>query len=658
MMKKKSLGIHLMNRLSYPQKFTLIGFLFAMPLTLVMYLLISEINSRVDFAQKEIYGNQYLRSLRQLKEYILKLELLNDRSLNQNFNAPDTIVDLELQIDGIFQTLGNTDHQLGHLLISTDKFNKIYSSWQRFKLHRNQWSLETHDFFYQNLAADINKLSLRIGDTSNLILDPDLDTYYLMDAILLKLPEIQKILSDIRLISQRIRVVSTEKSDEKVRLITLLDRLKEINNDLAISMEVGLKNNPQGNLRGKLGENLKRFNSAVGQLTKQVDRLITPTAILDYSNYLNESDLTLDLSFQLWDKITIELDFLLQVRIDGFVRRRHMVSVFVLIILAILIYLFVAFYRSVMRTVFVLDEASKKMMDGNFNGQITLENQDELGQVVSSFNSIASALIKVNLENTILNDRLKIENIRMSSELDVTRKIQQMLLPKDQELKEVIGLDIAGFMEPADEVGGDYYDVLQQDGRVKIGIGDVTGHGLESGVLMIMIQMAVRTLLTYNEPDSVRFLSAINRAIYDNMQRINSDKHTSLALLDYQAGILKLSGQHEEMIVVRCNGSVERFDTMDLGFPIGLEVDIAEFVAEITVQLYAGDVVVLYTDGITEAKNMNKVLYGLNRLIEVIQINWQRSASEIKYAIIDDLRSHIGEQKIFDDITLLVLKQK
>ena len=57
-----------MNRLSYPQKFTLIGFLFAMPLTLVMYLLISEINSRVDFAKKEIYGNQYLRSLRQLRE--------------------------------------------------------------------------------------------------------------------------------------------------------------------------------------------------------------------------------------------------------------------------------------------------------------------------------------------------------------------------------------------------------------------------------------------------------------------------------------------------------------------------------------------------------------------------------------------------------------
>jgi sigma-B regulation protein RsbU (phosphoserine phosphatase) len=74
--------------------------------------------------------------------------------------------------------------------------------------------------------------------------------------------------------------------------------------------------------------------------------------------------------------------------------------------------------------------------------------------------------------------------------------------------------------------------------------------------------------------------------------------------------------------------------------------------------LYSGDVVVLYTDGITEAENMDKLLYRLDRLIEVIEINWQRSAAEIRHAVIKDVRSHIGEQKVFDDITLLVLKQK
>ncbi len=649
-----------MNRLSYPQKFTLIGFLFAMPLTLVVYLLISEINSRVDFAQKEIYGNQYLRPLRQLREYIPQLQLLNYERFDRNLSQADPGSDIEAKIDADFQVLANTDRRLGNILTSSENFNKIYQEWQNFKLHRSQWSLDNYDSLYQSLLADINRLKARVGDTSNLILDPDLDTYYLMDATLLKLPEMQKILSDIRLLSQKISSRSSPSAtpEERGQLITLSGRLREINNDLAANMEVGFSNNPRGNLRPKLSEDLQTFNSVAEQLSKQIDKLIASTAFAEYDSYFNTSARVLNSSFQLWDKSINELDFLLQARINGFVQKKQIIITCILTSLAIVIYLFVSFYRSVMKTVFVLDEAAKKMASGNLKYKITLDNRDELGQVVGAFNKIAEALVIANQEITVLNDRLRAENMRMSAELEVTRKIQQMLLPKERELKAVTGLDIAGFMESADEVGGDYYDVLQQDGRVKIGIGDVTGHGLESGVLMIMVQTAVRTLLAYNEPDPVRFLSAVNRAIYDNVQRMKCDKNASLALLDYEEGLLKLSGQHEEMIVVRCNGAVERFDTIDLGFPIGLDADIAEFVAETIVQLHSGDVVVMYTDGITEAEDMNKVLYGLEKLIDVIRINCHRSASEIRHAVIDDVRSHIGEQKVFDDITLLVLKQK
>jgi sigma-B regulation protein RsbU (phosphoserine phosphatase) len=66
----------------------------------------------------------------------------------------------------------------------------------------------------------------------------------------------------------------------------------------------------------------------------------------------------------------------------------------------------------------------------------------------------------------------------------------------------------------------------------------------------------------------------------------------------------------------------------------------------------------LYTDGITEAENLAGVQYGIERLCEVVRVNWQYSAQEIKQAVIADLRSHIGEQKVYDDITLVVLKQK
>lgn len=274
-------------------------------------------------------------------------------------------------------------------------------------------------------------------------------------------------------------------------------------------------------------------------------------------------------------------------------------------------------------------------------------------------------LYLANEKITSLNDLLKEENVRMSAELDVTRQLQRMLLPSDDELASIPGLDISAYMEPADEVGGDYYDVLRYNDRVKIGIGDVTGHGLESGVVMLMTQMGTRVLLASDETNATRFLGILNRAVFDNVQRMDVDKSLTLTLLDYipaesegGPGRVQVSGQHEDLIIVRKDGSIELIDTFDLGFPIGLDDDITDFVGEYVVQLRPGDGIVLYTDGITEAENLAHEYYGLEKLCEVISANWTHSAEGIKDAIIKDVYQHIGQQKLFDDITMVVLKQK
>ena len=632
-MDRKSPGIHLINLLSHPQKFTLIGFLFAIPLTLVMYLLICEINSLIYSAYKKFYGNQYLHPLRQLREYIPKLQRVNYQSLNPNLSNSECRANLEAKIDANFQSLVNTDPQLGNILMCRKNLNKFNQTWQNLKLRRSQWSLETYDFVYQRLTADINRLSAPVGDTSHLILDPDLDIYYLINAILLNLPEMQKILSEIKLISQKISLCSDATPEERAQQITFSSKLREINDDLAINMEVAFSNNHQGNRRPTLTLNLFFFKSLVKQLTKQLAQRVYPSVLIKHYAYINGKKFALNSSFKLWAQTVNKLEFLLQYRINIFAQAKELIFVSVLIMLAIFINIFLFFYSAVRQTVFVLDEASKKMASGNLAHKIILDNREAQGQVVGAFNKIADALIGKNQEITVLNDRLKAENRRMISELDLTHKIQQMLLPKERKFKEVIGLNIVEFMENAEEVGGDSYDVLQHKGRVKIGMDDVTKHGGESGVLMIMVPTAFRTELADNEPESVKNLSAINRVIYDNVQRLKFDKNASLSLLDYQQGMLKLSGQHEEIIVVRCNGCVEWFDAIDLGFPIGLDTEIAEFFVETSMQLYSADVVVLYTDGITEAENMEKLLYGLERLIEVIEINWQRSAADIRDAV-------------------------
>lgn len=272
------------------------------------------------------------------------------------------------------------------------------------------------------------------------------------------------------------------------------------------------------------------------------------------------------------------------------------------------------------------------------------------------------ALRQHEVEILDLNQRLKAENTRLGAEVEVTRKIQTMLLPQPTELAAIASLDIAAYMEPAAEVGGDYYDILRHHDRVKIGIGDVTGHGLESGVLMLMVQTAVRTLLTHDVTDPVAFFCTLNQTIFDNVGRMGSDKHLTLALLDYTEqdgyGHVTLSGQHEDVIVLRRDGTIETIDTIDLGFPIGLDQDIASFVGQTSLKLASGEAIVLYTDGITEAENAAGQMYGFDRFLAVLKHHAHRCADDIRHAVITDVKTFIGLHTIYDDITLLILKQR
>jgi len=266
-----------------------------------------------------------------------------------------------------------------------------------------------------------------------------------------------------------------------------------------------------------------------------------------------------------------------------------------------------------------------------------------------------------NREIQILNQKLTAENLRMSSELEVTRRLQEMILPKAKELKNIPDLDIAGFMQPADEVGGDYYDVLQRNhdsNNIKIGIGDVTGHGLESGVVMIMVQTAIRTLIAHGETDPAKFLGTVNQAIYHNLQRMNCDKSLTLMLMDYHDRQLHITGQHESVIIIRKDGAVEVIDTVDLGFPIGLTDAIEDLIFDLKIQLQQGDVVALYTDGITEAENPQRELYGLDRFIGVLKQYRHESVEVIRQSVIEDVMRFVNGTKVYDDITLVILKPK
>jgi sigma-B regulation protein RsbU (phosphoserine phosphatase) len=267
-------------------------------------------------------------------------------------------------------------------------------------------------------------------------------------------------------------------------------------------------------------------------------------------------------------------------------------------------------------------------------------------------------LERANAAISALNVKLSSENLRLAAELAVARQIQQLVLPKPCELRSIPHIEIAAFIQPANEVGGDYYDVLHSDDHLKIGIGDVTGHGLESGMLVLMVQSMARALYEAGVNDPEIFLTDLNRALVKNIQRSGSEKHLSLAFLDFTDREVVLSGQHEDVIIVRSCGDVEVLETVDLGFPIGLEPDIAGFTASKAFPFKGGDIIVLFTDGVTEAVGRNGDMFGTKRLCEAVLAHRTGSAEQIKDRVISDLLAFIGQEQIHDDITLVILRRK
>jgi serine phosphatase RsbU (regulator of sigma subunit) len=658
-------AIALMNRLTYPQKFLLISLLFILPLVLVMYLLLTELSLQREFSQKELYGTTYLRPLRQVLEDISQSRLAAYRLALEEM-TPQDLVQQQARVDQSLEEVVRVDQHLSRVLHTTERLQSLRTSWQQLKARQDHPHLEQHRSQYTLILHQVRELYAHVGNTSNLILDPDLDTYYLMSVSLLTLPKVQDLQSQLHLLgtemmSARARQGSAaalaEQTEVRARLITLSGLLRDQLEELARSMTFAYENNPAGNVYPRLSGAVEAFIHALQQQIADIDQVAQsnfPTVSLDDG----PSNRILQIGMDLWQQVVAELDDLLHRRIQGFDRKWRFVWGFVGVVLVGVIYLFISFYLAVMRTVQVLAGASQQLATGQMDQLIVLDNTDELGQVVRSFNHVAAALFKANQDITELNRRLEAENLRMGAELAVTRRLQEMILPKEPEFQTIQGLEIASFMQPATEVGGDYYDVLQEGGLIKIAMGDVTGHGLESGVLMIMVQTSVRTLLTHRETDPVRFFTTLNRTIYENVRRMQSDKNLTLVLLDYEDGWLRISGQHEELVVVRADGRVERIDTIDLGFPIGLEPDITPFIAQAELRLDSGDVVALYTDGVTEAENAARELYGLERLCEQIRRHCQGSARDIQEAIIDDVRHHIDQHIVYDDITLLIMKQQ
>jgi serine phosphatase RsbU (regulator of sigma subunit) len=282
-------------------------------------------------------------------------------------------------------------------------------------------------------------------------------------------------------------------------------------------------------------------------------------------------------------------------------------------------------------------------VDNPFNNRF----QEEDLKVLTTIASVAS----IKIENERLLDE-RLEKRRMEEELKVASEIQMRLQPFAPPRLE--GWDMTGVSFPCREIGGDYYDFIQRkrDNRLVVAVGDVSGKGTGAALLMSSLHAAVRAQSQARSTIS-EVMGEINQYIFENSP---PNKFLTLfyAELDPETGTLAYSnGGHNPPMMVRQNGDVERLDTG--GLPRGMMQGVAYEQAIVTFE--PGDVLVIYSDGITESVNERDEEFEEERLIEVVKNNAGRSASGIRDRIDEALSRFVGTTAPVDDMTLMIIKR-
>lgn len=309
---------------------------------------------------------------------------------------------------------------------------------------------------------------------------------------------------------------------------------------------------------------------------------------------------------------------------------------------------FTAFAINLFRPLELVFREMRALLTGRPYKKIFTSRIDEVGILAHFFNDVTKNIERMAGDIA--------EGKRMSQELTVGSDIQRRILPKA--MPDIPGLRLYGSMRPASEVGGDSFDIVTTaSGNDYIYIGDVTGHGLPAALIMIMVNTLVRTLSEIHA-SGYDIIVNTNRIL---KSRIEPRRFMTCVLLRWnrqEQKLLYTGAGHEHILIFhKREGVCEVRQTG--GIALGMVPDITKIVKEESIPLETGDMVVLYSDGIIEAKNMNGEMFGVTRLKEAVERYGSVSTPEELFTNISrDFGAFVGNQIQEDDITLIALKRQ
>jgi len=293
-------------------------------------------------------------------------------------------------------------------------------------------------------------------------------------------------------------------------------------------------------------------------------------------------------------------------------------------------------------------------VEGRISGMIYVDNPFHTNRFTErdlQLLTLIAGVAAIRIENVRLLE-VQTEQKRLANELALASEIQLRLHPETPPA--IPGYDVVGVSFPCYEVGGDYYDFIEKpDGRTVVALGDVSGKGTGAALLMSSIHAAVRAH-TRTRLSASEIVSEINQYIYDNTP---ANRYVTLfySELDPRSHQLTyINGGHNSPLLVRASGEVTPLDIG--GFPVGI-TPFGDY-REGWVEIEPGDVMVVYSDGVTESLDEAGEEFGEARLIEIVQKNRGRTAAGLRDRIDEALTKFVGKADSVDDLTIVILKRK
>ncbi|MBC9784613.1 HAMP domain-containing protein [Heliobacterium chlorum] len=413
-------AVSLLNRIKYVHKFMLIALLLLVPASYTMYKLFDITNRAViEFAQNENKGVEYikrvnglLKDVLQQRNRIVQVQISKSTTGEQWKRGQESIERSIAAVDAVEQLYGG---EFG----SKEKWDEIKKRWNEIKGKAPDLQGDSDFERYNEFVTNIVSLIAFVGDKSNLILDPDLDTYYLMDGLVLKLPNLMNSLSQAYREAATINNGDKNSHGDKIPLILLAERCKNLLEGNNADLDVSVREN------SSLAKPISTSKEEYTQAIKDYLKLLNTVEEKEGNNISVDSlgqavQKSQDSLACLYETEAQLLDELLQKRIDKAERKKYLALGINAGCFLLAFYVFVALYKSLMISVTALANAGRRLGEGDLTTRVELEARDEMQLIGASFNQMAETLDHIIQHNMTIADKVARSAESLSSAVEET----------------------------------------------------------------------------------------------------------------------------------------------------------------------------------------------------------------------------------------------